>query len=100
MNSLLFRRSRFCYNFRAIKKAAPSKTVLPLFTIRPQGLHRIVYMPSKQFCPLLKRKTYFYCLPSNKTVLPPDDPPHDFPQYNNQKFLYLSGAISLNFSPT
>ena len=29
MNSLLFRRSRFCYNFRAIKKAAPSKTILP-----------------------------------------------------------------------
>lgn len=28
-NSLLFRRSRFCYNFRTIKKAAPSKTVLP-----------------------------------------------------------------------
>lgn len=70
MNSLLFRRSRFYYKFRAIKKAAPSKTVLPLFTIRFRGLHRMVYMPSKQFCPLLKRKTYFYSLPSDKTVLP------------------------------
>lgn len=70
MNSLLFSRSRFCYNFRTIKKAAPSKTVLPFFTIRFRGLHRMVYMSSKQFCPLLKRKTYFYCLPSDKTVLP------------------------------
>lgn len=30
----------------------------------------MVYMPSKQFCPLLKRKTYFYCLSSDKTVPP------------------------------
>lgn len=60
MNSLLFSRSRFCYNSCTIKKAAPSKTVLPFLLPKAR----------RQVCPLLKRKTYFYCLPSDKTVLP------------------------------
>ena len=75
MNSLLFRRSRFYYKFRAIKKAAPSKTVLPFCLLKHEDKSALTILSQ-----LYSYISYAVCIPNTsflKNIL----------QYAMSKFL-------------